>query len=69
MAEATIFKRIIDKQIPADIVHEDDICLAFRDIDPKAPTHILVIPRRHVAAVAALQDTDADLAGRLLLRA
>ena len=38
---STIFKKIIDKEIPADIVYEDDLCLAFKDIDPKAPTHIL----------------------------
>ena len=48
MAEKTIFKKIIDKEIPADIVYEDDRCLAFRDIAPQAPTHIIVIPKKEL---------------------
>ncbi len=43
--EKTIFKRIIDKEIPADIVYEDDLCMAFRDVSPQAPVHVLVIPK------------------------
>jgi diadenosine tetraphosphate (Ap4A) HIT family hydrolase len=46
MSGKTIFKRIINREIPAQIVHEDEHCLAFRDIQPQAPTHILVIPKR-----------------------
>ena len=46
--EKTIFKKIIDKEIPADIVHEDELCLAFRDISPQAPTHFLVIPKKEI---------------------
>jgi histidine triad (HIT) family protein len=61
----TIFKRIIDREIPADIVYEDADCLAFRDIAPKAPTHILVIPKKEIASVDDLVDSDADLIGRL----
>ncbi len=59
--------RIVAGEIPATRVHEDDEIIAFRDIAPRAPTHVLVVPRRHIASVAALEDADADLAGRLLL--
>ena len=69
MAEKTIFKKIIDGEIPADIVYEDDHCLAFRDIQPAAPVHVLVIPKKEVENVAALADEDQQLAGHLLLAA
>jgi histidine triad (HIT) family protein len=62
----TIFQKIIDREIPADIVHEDDQALAFRDINPQAPVHILVIPKRAIAKVADLKKEDAALAGHLL---
>jgi histidine triad (HIT) family protein len=67
MSEKTIFKRIIDKEIPADIIYEDDQCLAFRDISPQAPTHVLVIPKKEIASVAALADEDQALVGHLYL--
>lgn len=67
MSGKTIFKRIIDGEIPADIIYQDDQCLAFRDISPQAPTHVLVIPKREIASLAALTDADAQLAGHLLL--
>lgn len=67
MPEKTIFKRIIDKEIPADIIHEDDLCLAFRDISPKAPTHVLVIPKKEIRSLDALADEDADLLAHLWL--
>ena len=67
MADKTIFKRIIDHEIPADIVYEDDLCLAFRDISPKAPVHVLLIPKQEIPAVNDLQDADQLLAGHLLL--
>jgi histidine triad (HIT) family protein len=63
----TIFQRIINREIPADIVYEDDQCLAFRDVSPQAPTHVLVIPKRQIASVDALSDTDADLIAHLWL--
>ncbi len=63
----TIFKRIIDHEIPADIVYEDEQCLAFRDISPQAPTHVLVIPKREIASLNDLQPDDAALAGHLVL--
>jgi histidine triad (HIT) family protein len=67
MPEKTIFKRIIDKEIPADIVYEDDRCLAFRDIAPKAPTHVLVIPKKEIRSLDELVDSDADLLGHIWL--
>lgn len=66
---STIFKKIIDKQIPADIVHEDDECLAFRDVHPQAPVHVLVIPKREIPSVDALSPADAALLGHLILTA
>ena len=48
MVEKTLFEKIIDREIPAEIVYEDDLCLAFNDISPQAPCHILIIPKRHV---------------------
>ena len=67
MPEKTIFKRIIDREIPADIVYEDDQCLAFRDVSPKAPTHVLVIPKKEIRSLDALADADADLLGHVWL--
>jgi histidine triad (HIT) family protein len=64
-----LFCKIVDRELPADIVFEDDEMLAFRDISPQAPTHLLVIPKRHVATVNDLEDDDAQLLGRLVLRA
>lgn len=67
MAEKTIFQRIIDKEIPATIIYEDDRCLAFHDVAPQAPTHVLVIPKQPVVSVATLRDNDADLVAHLFL--
>ena len=63
----TIFQKIIDRQIPADIVHEDDLCLAFRDVNPQAPTHVLIIPKQPIRSLAQAADTDQALLGHLLL--
>ncbi len=65
----TIFTKIIDREIPADIVYEDDVCLAFRDINPKAPTHILVIPKKEISSLAALSDEDEQIVGRCVMAA
>jgi histidine triad (HIT) family protein len=62
----TLFRKIIDREIPADIVFEDDRALAFRDINPQAPVHILVIPRKELARVADMKEEDRDLLGHLL---
>ncbi|MHB1037593.1 MAG: histidine triad nucleotide-binding protein [Pirellulales bacterium] len=67
MADKTIFKRIIDREIRADIVYEDDFCLAFRDLSPQAPTHVLVIPKQEIATVDAIADDDVEVMGRLWL--
>ena len=67
VAEPTIFKRIIDGEIPAEIVYEDDLCLAFTDINPQAPTHLLVIPRKEIRSLDALDDEDQALVGHLHL--
>src|SRR5687768_14604561 len=64
---STIFKKIIDKEIPADIVYEDERCLAFRDVHPQAPTHVLVIPKKEIARVSEAAPEDAELLGHLLL--
>lgn len=66
---ACLFCRIAAGELPADIVYQDETVLAFRDIAPQAPHHILVIPRRHVATLNEFDDGDAVLAGRLLLTA
>ncbi|MGH8658668.1 MAG: histidine triad nucleotide-binding protein [Gammaproteobacteria bacterium] len=63
----TLFSRIIARQIPADIVYEDERCLAFRDINPQAPLHVLVIPKQAVANLADANDGDEALLGHLLL--
>jgi histidine triad (HIT) family protein len=65
----TIFSRIIRGEIPADIVHEDNLCLAFRDIQPQAPVHILVIPKEPIAKLADVEPKDHALMGHLLLTA
>lgn len=64
-----IFCRIVAGEIPAKLVREDEETIAFRDINPQAPTHVLVVPRRHVASVNALEPGDAALIGRLFLAA
>ena len=63
----TIFSRIIAGTIPARIEHEDDLCLAFHDVSPQAPVHILVIPKRAIPSVAHLEASDASIVGHLVL--
>jgi len=65
MSEKTIFKKIIDREIPADIVYEDDQCLAFQDVDPKAPTHVLVIPKKQIPSINDISDEDKPLIGHI----
>lgn len=69
MTENCLFCRIATGEIPADLVAEGDEWLAFRDIQPQAPVHILVIPRRHLTGVTSLAPEDRALAGELLLAA
>lgn len=63
----TIFAKIIAREVPADIVYEDDVCLAFRDITPRAPTHILVIPKKPIPSLADLTDEDEAIVGRCVV--
>lgn len=65
----TLFEKLIARQIPADIVYEDDLVFAFRDIHPQAPTHILVVPKKPIARIAEAGPEDEALLGRLLLKA
>jgi len=66
MAEKTVFKRIIDRDVPADIVYEDEFCLAFRDIHPAAPVHLIVIPKKEIRSVDEVTSEDEGLVGHLL---
>lgn len=63
----TLFERIVAREIPADIVYQDDEITAFRDIHPRAPVHILIVPNKPIATVNDIADADAPLVGRLFL--
>ena len=63
----TIFSKIINREIPADIVYEDDEILAFNDINPQAPVHILIIPKKPVPTLNDLSEKDSDLMGKIIL--
>ena len=64
---STIFSKIIAREIPAEILHEDDLCLAFRDINPKAPKHFLVIPKKEIVSLAELSEEDEQIVGRCIM--
>lgn len=64
-----LFCRIVAGEIPADIIYEDDQCLAFRDINPQAPVHVLIIPRQHIASLSEAGQTNEAALGGLLLAA
>jgi histidine triad (HIT) family protein len=66
MSAKTIFQRIAEREIPSDIVYEDDQAVAFRDLSPQAPTHVLVVPRRPIASLASATGEDSALLGHLL---
>jgi histidine triad (HIT) family protein len=63
---STIFSKIIAKEIPARIIHEDDLCLAFHDVHPQAPIHFLVIPKKEIPRIAAAEVSDEPLLGHLI---
>ena len=65
MAEETIFSKIIRKEIPADILYQDELVTAFRDINPQAPTHVLIIPNKVIPTVREVQAVDEVTLGRL----
>lgn len=63
----TVFKQIIDGNLPAEIVYEDDVCLAFHDINQQAPVHVLIIPRKEIVSLADLDEEDETLIGHLFV--
>ncbi len=65
----TIFSKILSREIPADIVYEDDVCLAFKDVVPQAPIHVLLIPKRPLEKIADAKAEDQAMLGHLLLKA
>ncbi len=67
MSSKTIFSQILSGEIPCDEVYSDEICLAFKDINPQAPVHILVIPRKELSSMREAQKEDQELLGHLLL--
>src|SRR5258706_8976851 len=67
MLKDNLFQKILDKQIPAKIAYEDDLCIAFHDINPQAPTHVLIIPRKVIPTHADISEADRDLLGHLHL--
>ena len=69
MPEKTLFEKIADREIPADIVYEDDQCICFRDINPQAPVHLLIVPRKPITRISETADEDAAILGHLLLTA
>src|SRR5678815_3019039 len=65
----TLFEKIAARQIPAEIVYEDDLVVAFRDIKPQAPTHILIVPKKALPRISEASEADRDLLGHLLIKA
>lgn len=64
----TLFTKIIRREIPATIVYEDDLCLAFKDIQPQAPIHVLLVPKKEIASIAHLSAEDAQTLGHMMLK-
>jgi len=67
MTEKTVFKRIIDREIPAKIVYEDQWCMAFEDIKPAAPTHLIVIPKKEIPSANQISQDDEAIVGHLFV--
>ncbi len=66
MADKTLFQKIIDGEIPSDIVYEDDTVVAFRDVNPQAPTHVLVVPRKPLDRIENMTTADEPLVGHMV---
>ena len=66
---STIFGKIINREIPATIIYEDERCLAFHDVNPQAPTHVLLIPKKEISRLVDAQPEDAALLGHLMITA
>ena len=62
----TLFQKIIDKEIPAEVIYEDELSLAFKDINPVAPNHVLIIPKKHIPKISDAGSEDKDLLGHLM---
>ena len=69
MSENCLFCKIIDGEIPSEKIHEDDLCIAFNDISPQAPSHILIIPREHIPSLNETEKNHKEILGHLLLTA
>lgn len=67
MSDKTIFEMIIDREIPADIVYEDELCICFHDIAPQAPTHLLIVPKKRIVRISEASTDDQATLGHLLL--
>ncbi len=67
MSKKTLFQKIIDREIPSEIIYEDDICIAINDINPQAPIHILLIPKKPIPKLSDCTDKDKDILGHLFL--
>jgi histidine triad (HIT) family protein len=67
VAKKTLFQKIMDREEPGDILYEDDQCVALRDINPQAPTHVLIVPRKPIPTLDALTEDDEALVGHLFL--
>jgi len=65
----SIFSKIINREIPADIVFEDEVCMAFRDINPQAPVHVVIIPKKEIRSLADIAPADKEILGHLLVSA
>ncbi len=65
----TIFTQVINREIPADIVYEDDTCIAFKDINPQAPIHVLLIPKKEIVSMATVVPEDQAVLGHLMVKA
>lgn len=61
-----LFCKIIDKQLDSEIVHDDDTCIAFKDINPKARVHLLIVPKKHIAKISDMQEGDEKIVGHLI---
>ena len=69
MAEKTLFEKIAAREIPADIIYEDDLCICFKDISPQAPIHLLIVPKKPIIRIAEAEMDDQETLGHLLLTA
>ncbi len=66
---STLFTQIINREIPSEIVYEDEVCLAFKDINPQAPVHVLLIPKKEIVSMDTVEVEDKDILGHLMLKA